>query len=212
MIYAERCAAARLAHMKEGDLLELAQRGSPAAFQELISRAKDSCVRIATVILRNPADAEDEVQNAFWKAYTHLAVFNRQSLFSTWVTRIVINHCLMHHRRARRFRFVPFEITGHGEGSYVVHEPEERETPERALGRVELSDILRDELEKLPPLLRIPLEMRYFQDRSVVEVAEALGISKAAAKSRLHRAHDYLKDRMLRHCGRRGAATLTRVA
>lgn len=209
MILTERCALAR---MREDDLVELAQRGSTAAFQELISRAKDSCVRIATVILRNPADAEDEVQNAFWKAYTHLAVFNRQSLFSTWVTRIVINHCLMRHRKAQKLRFVPFEIAGQGGISFVVHEPEEGETPERALGRTELTDVLRDELRKIPPLLRIPLEMRYFQDRSVGDVADALGISKAAAKSRLHRAQNYLKDRMLRHCGRRGAATLTRVA
>jgi RNA polymerase sigma-70 factor (ECF subfamily) len=212
MVQTERSAATRLAHMKEADLLQLAQRGSAVAFQELISRARSSCIRIATVILRNPADAEDEVQNAFWKAYTHLALFNHQSMFSTWLTRIVINHCLMRHRRARKLRFVPFNMTGHGNVSFIVQEPQERETPERALGRVETNDILRDELRKLPALLRIPLEMRYFQDCSVLEVAEGLGISKAAAKSRLNRAQEYLKDRMLRHCGRRGAATLTRVA
>jgi RNA polymerase sigma-70 factor (ECF subfamily) len=212
MVYTERRAPARLGQLREGDLVELAQRGNPAAFEELISRARDSCVRIATVILRDSSDAEDEVQNAFWKAYTHLSLFNRQSMFSTWVTRIVINHCLMRHRRARRLRFVPFEIAGPGGTTFTVHEPEEKETPELGVGRGELSEILHDELGKLPLLLRIPLEMRYFHDRSVGDVAEALGISKAAAKSRLHRAQNYLKDRMLRHCGRRGAATLTRVA
>src|SRR5271154_1377331 len=163
MNHAQRSNPARLELLREGDLVELAQRGNAAAFEELISRARESCVRIATVILRDSGDAEDEVQNAFWKAYTHLSLFNRQSLFSTWVTRIVINHCLMRYRRARRLRFVPFEIGGKGGTTFTIHEPEEGETPELGVGRGELSEIVRDELGKLPLLLRTPLEMRYFQ-------------------------------------------------
>lgn len=212
MLYAERYPPAQLARMREHDLVGLAQNGNRAAFQELIARSRDGCIRMATVILRNAADAEDEVQNAFCKAYTHLSLFGRQSTFSTWVTRIVINHCLMRHRRSQRLRFVSFENSGYGGGWHVVHEPVGVETPEHGVGRDELNNILRSELRRIPPLLRVPLEMRFFQERSVEDVADTLGISIAAAKSRLHRAQVYLKDRMLRHCGRRGAATLTRVA
>lgn len=211
MSYAEVKAPAQLARMREHDLVGLAQSGDRAAFQELLGRSRDGCIRMATVILRNPADAEDEVQNAFCKAYTHLSLFSRQSTFSTWVTRIVINHCLMRHRRSQRLRFVSYENTVYEAGWHIVHEPVGVETPEYGLGRQELTNILRSELRRIPPLLRVPLEMRFFQERSVEDVAVALGISIAAAKSRLHRGQAYLKDRMLRHCGRRGAATLTRL-
>jgi RNA polymerase sigma-70 factor (ECF subfamily) len=171
-------------------------------------RTRGVCVRVAMSILRNRDDAEDEVQNAVLKAYTHLSLFNHQSAFSTWIIRIVINHCFMRCRRRRRVRFVSYEITGPDGGWYAIHEPVETETPEGLLGRMQLNQMLRSELRGIPPFLRTPLEMRYLQDRSLEDVASALGISVAAAKSRLHRAQGYLTDRMLPHSGSRGAATL----
>jgi RNA polymerase sigma-70 factor (ECF subfamily) len=209
MQYRERFSGnVSLSSLPEGMLVELAQKGDQAAFQELIVRVRESCVRMATAILRNRDDAEEEVQNALCRAFTHLALFNHQSTFATWVTRIVINHCFMRYRRARRLRFVSFEATGSDGESYAAYEPTGSDTPEAGLGRDQVRTLLRQELRYIPSLLRIPLEMRFLQDRSIDEVAGTLGISVAAAKSRLHRAQGYLKDRMSRHCGRRGAATL----
>jgi RNA polymerase sigma-70 factor, ECF subfamily len=196
--------------LPEGILVRLAQQGNEAAFQELTSRSREGYVRTAMKILRNRDDAEDEVQNALWKAYTHLSLFSHQSTFSTWVIRIVINHCLMRYRRAQRVHFVSYEAIGSEGEWYAAHEPVHIETPEHLLGREELRAVLRNELHRVPSFLRAPLEMRYLQDRSLEEVAGILGISVAAAKSRLHRGQGYLKDRMLHHCGKRGAATLMR--
>jgi RNA polymerase sigma-70 factor, ECF subfamily len=190
----------------------LARLGDVEAFQELIGRSRHACLRMATGILRNRDDAEDEVQNAFWKAYNHLGLFGGQSTFSTWVTRIVINHCLMRYRRARRVQFISYDSLSSDGDWYVAVEPASGESPEDGVGDTEVRDALRFELRRLPVLLRIPIEMYFLQGHALEEVAAILGISVAATKSRLHRGQGYLKDRMLRHCGRRGLATLTRVS
>lgn len=198
--------------LPEAQLVELAQQGDEGAFQELLRQVRESCLNIATSILHNREDAQDEVQNAFWKAYTHLRTFGQESTFSTWVTRIVINHCLMRYRRARRLPFVSYDSVGPEGEAYFVHEPTDPDTPEQGVGLSEIRGVLRQELARIPILLRIPLEMRYISELPLDVMADRLGITVAATKSRLHRAQSYLKNRMLRHCGRRGAGTLVRVA
>lgn len=203
---------AELPALSDDELVNLAQLGSEHAFQELMCRSRETCVRMAMAILRSRDDAEDEVQNAFWKAYTHLGLFNRQSTFSTWVTRIVINHCLMRYRRARRLQFVSYDAVSPDGDWYVAYQPTTTDTPEQGLGDSEIKQVLLLELGRIPILLRTPLELRYVNDLSLEDVARRLGISVAATKSRLHRAQTYLRDRMLRHCGIRGPASLVRAS
>ena len=196
----------------EETLVGLAQHGNEEAFGELVLRVHEGCLNIATSILRNREDAQDEVQNALWKAYTHLSGFGQESKFSTWVTRIVINHCLMRYRRTHRVPFVSYDSPSSNGETYMAHEPTERETPEQGLAGTEIGKLVRKELGCIPFLLRVPLEMHYLNDIPLEDVAERLGITVAATKSRLHRAQRYLRERMLRHCGKRGPATLIRVA
>ncbi|MBV8866950.1 MAG: hypothetical protein JO210_16260 [Acidobacteriaceae bacterium] len=76
------------------------------------------------------------------------------------------------------------------------------------MGKREVMQALRRELRHVPPLLRRPIEMHYISELPVKDVASALGLSEAATKSRLHRGHLYLRDRMLKHAARRGPASL----
>ena len=64
-------------------LVDMAQGGNDQAFAELVERHQNSCLKLALSILRDKPDAEDEVQNACWKAFQHLAQFNREAKFST---------------------------------------------------------------------------------------------------------------------------------
>ena len=198
--------------LPEDKLVRSAQQGNQQAFEELMIRSWDICLRVALCILNNREDALDEVQDAFWKAYTHIGGFNRQSKFSTWVARIVINHCLMRLRQRRRLRLVSSEAVNSDGEEYIAHEAVDSETPERLLGGAELSNVVLLEVRRIPALLRLPLELRYIHNLPLEEVARRLSITVPAAKSRLHRAQGYLRTRMLRHCGSRGAGTLTRVA
>jgi RNA polymerase sigma-70 factor (ECF subfamily) len=198
--------------LSEASLVRFAQEGDHNAFQELASRTRESCLRIACSILKNRDDAEDEVQNAMWKAWTQIHLFNRESTFATWLTRIVINHCLMRYRRVRRMPFVSYFAMGSDGEWYAAYNPSTIETPEQGLGQAELQNLLQIELRHIPILLRRPLELRFVHDLPLDETARRLGITVAATKSRLHRAQLYLRERMVKHCGYRGVATLTRVA
>jgi RNA polymerase sigma-70 factor, ECF subfamily len=196
----------------EAELVALARTGDIEAFQELISRSRRSCLRMASAILRSHHDAEDEVQNALWKAYNHFPLFNGQSTFATWVTRIVINHCLMRYRRSRKVQFVSYDSMSADGEWYMAFEPTSTISPEDGLGENEVKSKIRFELTRVPILLRKPIELYFIQGLSLDQVASSLGISVAATKSRLHRGQEYLRARMMRHCGRRGLATLTRTA
>lgn len=189
-------------------LVELCQRGDNAAFAELMKRHHVAASKLAFSILRDKSDAEDEVQNAFWKAYEHINQFQQDAKFSTWLTRIVVNQCLMKLRQTRRARFYFLDDTAVGDDVVTVDLPDKHRSPEQELGRTEVARVLREEINRIPPLLRNVFMMRDVQQKPMPEVAEELGISVAAAKSRLLRARAELRQRMKRHCGITGEAIL----
>lgn len=198
-----------LAGVADDELVVLAQAGDNTAFTELIERHQSTCKRMAVSILRDQQDAEDEVQNAFWKAYEHLGQFQQDAKFSTWLSRIVVNQCLMRLRKDRRARFVYLDEGVAGEDVASLDLPDRTQSPEQALAQTEVGAVLQGEIRRIPPLLRDVFILRDVEELGMPEVAEKLGISIAAAKSRLLRARLELRQRMEKHCGRLGAASLT---
>src|SRR5690348_5536113 len=87
-------------------LVNEARAGDVRAFGELINRHRNACLKRATLMLRNRSDAEDEVQNAFWKALQRLDQFRGEGSLSAWLNRIVENQCLMRIREDQNARFV----------------------------------------------------------------------------------------------------------
>ena len=161
---------------------------------------------MAISVLRDVTDAEDEVQNGLSKAYEHIHDFQRGAKFSTWLTRIVLNQCLMRLRQDRRRRSSPLDAAP-GD-SAPVQIASDAATPEQELARKQVIEVVRREIRRIPPLLRHVFMLRDIEQLPLPDVAERLGISVAAAKSRLLRARAELRDRMQKHCGRLGAATL----
>lgn len=192
----------------DDQLVELCQQDNREAFGELMTRHRLSAMKVALSILRDRQEAEDEVQNAFWKAYTHIKRFQRDSKFSTWLTRIVVNQCFMRLRQLRRAKFSYLDDAQLGEEMVTIDLPDQRLSPEQVLGQTEVAQVLETEIRRTPPLLRSVFLLRDVQQRPMPEVAQMLGISVAAAKSRLLRARTELRGRMLRHSGHVGAATL----
>jgi RNA polymerase sigma-70 factor (ECF subfamily) len=193
----------------DGELVSLCQESNESAFAELMARHRNSAMKIALSILRDRQEAEDEVQNAFWKAYEHIGNFQGDSKFSTWLTRIVVNQCLMRLRQLRRARILYLEeALSTKEESMTLELRDFRQSPEQELGREQVAKVLQDEIRRTPPLLRKVFLLRDVEQRPMPEVAEALGISVAAAKSRLLRARAELRLRLKKHCGNVGPATL----
>ena len=164
------------------------------AFGELTRRHRARCLKVGCFYLRNRFDAEDCVQTAFLKAYRHLDQF--QGNFAAWLSRIVANECLMLMRLRRRTRFVyiddpspaaPFELVDMGAD------------PEGDLGYSERTEALRDEVNRIQPLLRSVMVLRYIRGLPISDVARELDITVAATKARLVRARADLQERMTAH-------------
>lgn len=192
----------------EAQLVALARSGDEAAFTELMRRTESASKRLAMSILRDPDAAEDAIQDAVTQAWEHVPGFLGESRFSTWLSRIVFNQCLMYLRRGKRRSFVAIEDSGNEENRPVLHLQHPSLDPEQQLGREEMIQLMREEVKRLPKLLREPLVMRDLEQRPLEEVAETLDISLAATKSRLLRARAELRERLRRHFGRLGMATL----
>lgn len=193
----------------DDELVSLSQDGDREAFSELTRRNYSSSFKLAMSILHERQEAEDEVQNAYWKGFQHIGQFQRDAKFSTWMTRIVVNQCLMRLRQTRRAKFLYLDDTLIGEERGTLELVDNADSPESAVGSKELSALLQKEIGRIPPLLRSVFVLRDVNELSMAEVAERLGISIAAAKSRLLRARLELRQRLEKHGGRHGYATLT---
>jgi RNA polymerase sigma-70 factor, ECF subfamily len=194
---------------QDDELVRLAQGGNNSAFAELIERHQTTCKRLAISILRDFHNAEDEVQNAFWKAYEHLDQFNQDAKFSTWLSRIVVNQCLMRLRKDRRARFLYLDEGVANEEVARLELPDLARNPEQVTGQAELAEVLQCEIGRIPPLLREVFLLREVEQLPMPDVAKRLGISVAAAKSRLLRARLELRTKLSKYGGRLGAATMT---
>jgi len=194
----------------EDDLVAAAKTGDSDAFGELVERHRKACLKRATAMIRNRNDAEDEVQNAFWKAFQRLDQFRGEGTFGAWLGRIVENQCLMRIREARNSRFVYLDYSNDADIriEVVAHTAD----PEDRLGEEEVIQLLRREVSRIPPLLRHVMLLRDLNQMPMPDVAVRLGLSIPAAKSRLMRARMELRSRIIKHCGRKGAGTLMQIA
>jgi RNA polymerase sigma-70 factor (ECF subfamily) len=194
----------------EEDLVASAKKGDKEAFGELIQRHRNACLKRATLMIHNRSDAEDEVQNAFWKAFQRLDQFRGEGSFAAWLNRIVENQCLMRIREARNSHFVYLDESN--DSNVRLELVGQTADPEDNLGVEEVVALLRREVSRIPPLLRNVMLLRDLDQIPMPDVAVRLGLSVPAAKSRLLRARTELRSRISKHCGRKGAATLTHMS
>ena len=189
----------------DDDLVQRARTGCDDAFGELMRRNSNATRKLAASVLRDVNEAEDAMQDAWSKAWQHVANFNGESKFSTWFTRIVINQCLMRLRSRRRRPVVQLEDASVESDRPATQVSDEGPNPEELLSRDEIRSVVRKEVALLPALLRDALLLRDFEELSIETVAARLHISIPAAKSRLLRARTELRKRLERHRSSSGA-------
>lgn len=189
----------------ESELVSRAQAGEDEAFADLVSRYQSKIYRLAKNITQNNEDAEDVLQEAFLKAYSHLAGFQRNSRFYTWIVRIAVNEALMKLRKRRSDRTVPLdEPVDTGEEAVAREIAVWEDNPEQRYSHEEMQQILDDAVDELKPDFRTVFVLRDIEELSTEETAEALGISVPAVKSRLLRARLALREKLTRKFKRKG--------
>jgi RNA polymerase sigma-70 factor (ECF subfamily) len=178
-------------------LVVRAKAGDTSAFVELRERHSIKVLRTVYRITRNWEDAEDALQESLLKAFKHLNGFENKCSFSSWLTRIAINSALMTLRRRRACREISIDSTDDDGTIFGRLEPQDlSEDPERRYARCEREELLKRAILRLRPGLRDVVELRQAEECSLKELAERLGISLAAAKSRLLRARVALQARL----------------
>jgi RNA polymerase sigma factor (sigma-70 family) len=172
--------------------------GQEAAFEAVMRKHNGRLFRVARAILKDDAEAEDALQDAYLEAYKHMAEFRGDAQLSTWLTRIVVNQSLMRLRRQRRERVVvPFDH--HGEREQEVEVPDEKaEPPSSAALRGEVRRLLEQRIDQLPVAFRTVFVMREVEDMTVEETAACLGIPPATVRTRLFRARALLRAALAR--------------
>ncbi len=161
--------------------------------EDLLKRHYSGSVRLARSILHEEGEAADAVQAAYSNALRHLSGFREESSFGTWISRIVVNQCLMRLRQLKRtptvsIENVPFEPVVPMFASSRLPGPDE------VLEQREAAAAIEKALGKLPETLRRAWTLHELEGLSMRDLSSALGISVAAAKSRLFRARVELRQ------------------
>lgn len=181
-------------------LVEQAQAGDSAAFEQLVAKYERQVFRTALHITQNREDAEDITQDVFFKAFQKLNQFQGNSKFSTWLVRIAVNESLMRLRKRKTSRTVSMDQDVETEeGSIPRDFAEWRPNPEQNYSQAQLAEILRKTIAGLPPGFRTVFTLRDIENLSTEETAAALRLSVPAVKSRLLRARLQLRERLSRY-------------
>jgi RNA polymerase sigma-70 factor, ECF subfamily len=178
----------------EAGMIAAIVAGDSQLFHELIRPYERSVYVMAFSMMKNEADAEDVAQEAFLKAFRNLAGFRADSKFSTWLITIMLNEARnrLRHSNAAKTESLDDNDPETGSVSPAVL-VDWREIPSETLERAEIRSLLESAVKELPGIYRQVFLLRDVEGFSVNEAAEALKISEAAVKVRLHRARMMLQ-------------------
>jgi len=179
------------------ELMAEGKHGNQAAVSELFERHYASSVSLARMILRSGEGSEDAVQMAYLSAFRNLDAFRGESSFKTWITRIVVNNCLMqlraYRRRANWVQLKDLE-TGSGQSRLASRWP----SPEESAWSREIGSACSGAVAKLPGDQREAFNLHTAAGLTAKEVATALGLTVPAAKARIFRARTRLQSSLRR--------------
>ena len=180
--------------MDEAELVKKAKAGDGEAFNELAKMYYDRIYRLGLKVSGNEEDASDIMQETFLKAVDRIESFRGESSFGTWLYSIAMNVMRTCFARRKKTRLRPIEdyLPEHGEshGSSLL----DWDDPHRMFEKGEIQGIIDDFLAGIPEENSTPFILRYIDEMPVREIAEVMGLSVPAVKSRILRARLALRE------------------
>lgn len=183
-------------------VIDQVKAGNTALYEIIMRRYNQRLYRVALSILRDPAEAEDVMQDAYVRAYQHLDQFAGHAAFSTWLTRIAVNQAL--HRLKLRKRDQQMTEFEDEEESMKVTEPSL--DPEQRASVMEAGQLLEEAVLELPGQYRSVIMLRDIEELSTAETAAALELTEENVKTRLHRGRAMMRDLLYARVGAQGRA------
>lgn len=197
----------------EEALITASKRGDSAALDALVRAHQDRVYAFAMRMCRNVEDAKDILQETFLGMVRSVREFREESKFTTWLYRIASNACLKKRRRGVHDPSPDQELSldelmprpdADGRKPEIADWSEDAE---QALLRGELSQRMEAAIDKLPREYKIVLVLRDVEGLSAEETAQAVGLSVAAVKSRLHRARVFVRRELAEYFEGRGKSS-----
>jgi len=170
--------------------------GDSAAFELVMRRHNRRLFRVARSMLRDSAEAEDALQDAYLAAFQAMGNYRGEASLATWLSRVVVNQCLGRMRRqARRDNIVPMvSMEGAEEQEHAAMPSDHFDAPDQAYARAELRAVLERKLDELPEAFRTVFMLRCVEELSVEETAHILNIPEATVRTRQFRARGLLRE------------------
>src|SRR5262249_5104646 len=198
--------AENLGSASDAELIARALRRDQAAVRAIVQRHNRRLYRLARSIVRNDAEAEDVLQEAYLRAFTNLPTFRGESGLGTWLGRVVINEALGRLRRERP----TVELTERAEAAAgrppasrgeVIPFPGEQIDPERIMAQRQIHSLLERAIDNRPDAFRTVLVARVIEEMSVEETATLLNLQPETVKTRLHRARKLVRAALEQQIG-----------
>jgi RNA polymerase sigma-70 factor (ECF subfamily) len=189
---------ARSEGWSDEEVVQRVRAGDTALFEVLVRRYNQRLYRVARAIVRNDAEAEDVMQDAYVRAFAHLDQFEARAPFAAWLTRIAVNNALARLRIQQRMQ--PLAEDG-GEGKITMPADQHSMNPEEQTSNAELGRILEETLLSLPEQYRTVVMLRDVEEMTTAETAEVLGLTEDNVKVRLHRGRAIMRDNICDRVG-----------
>jgi RNA polymerase sigma-70 factor (ECF subfamily) len=165
------------------------------AFEEIMRKHNRMLFRTARAILRDDAEAEDALQEAYVQAYNSMQTFRAESKLSTWLARIVANEALMRLRKeTRRAEIVPIQSTATVQDIEQITDSDMNKAPDAAAERRQMRRVLESQIDALPDTYRTVFMLRAVEELSVEETAAVLDLPAATVRTRFFRARSMLRE------------------
>ena len=181
--------------LPDEEVIRRVKAGEPALFEVVMRRYNPRVYRTIRSFLKDEAECEDAMQQAYLQAYTHLSDFNGDAAFSTWLLRIAANEALMRIRKNSKLTLVadPPELE-------IL--PMSQPDPEERAERREWATLLEQAVDALPDLYRSVFVLRELEDLSTADAARVLGVTEDSVKTRLHRARGLVREALYARVGK----------
>jgi RNA polymerase sigma-70 factor (ECF subfamily) len=186
------------AALDKAELVRLARAGHRGAFAAIMQRCNQRLFRVARGVVRDEAEAEDVLQEAYVRAFSAIGGFRGEAQILTWLTRIVLNEA---HGRLRRRRptveLHEIEAAQADEGRILMFPSAYGVAdPEREAARGEARRLLERAVDGLPETFRLVFVLREIEGCSIEETSDQLGVKPETVKTRLHRARRMLREKL----------------
>ena len=184
------------AALSDTELVDRARCGDEQAFGTIMTCHNQRLYRVARAVLRDEAEAEDVVQEAYLRAFAALSSYRQEASLATWLTRITINEALGRNRKQRATVGLDQLEGPRPEGARIIPFPTmSTETdPESSAARGEIRRLLERAVDELPAPFRVVFVMRDVEELSTEETAAVLGLRPETVRTRLHRARRLLRQ------------------